>query len=107
MKITPPGNPVIDAEVDLNTGEGDYFLRARLNVSLPGLERGVAQRLLETAHRTCPYSGVARQRGRLKRERSRLGRRAVHCNNRKSVRSWVRWREPCRMRPRCSRASAA
>lgn len=60
MKITPPGNPVIDAEVDLNTGEGDYFLRARLNVSLPGLERGVAQRLLETAHRTCPYSKAIR-----------------------------------------------
>ena len=59
MKIAPP-DPVIDAEVDLNTADGAYFLRARLNVSLPGLERDVAQRLIETAHRTCPYSKATR-----------------------------------------------
>jgi lipoyl-dependent peroxiredoxin len=60
MKITPRVDPVIDAEVDLNTADGGYFLRARLNVSLPGLERDVAQRLIETAHRTCPYSKATR-----------------------------------------------
>lgn len=60
MKITLRVDPVIDAEVDLNTAEGAYFLRARLNVSLPGLERNVAQRLIETAHRTCPYSKATR-----------------------------------------------
>jgi Ohr subfamily peroxiredoxin len=60
MKITPRVDPVIDAEVDLNTADGGYFLRARLNVNLPGLERDVAQRLIETAHRTCPYSKATR-----------------------------------------------
>ena len=59
MKIAPP-DPVIDAEVDLNTADGAYFLRARLNVSLPGLERDVARRLIETAQRTCPYSKATR-----------------------------------------------
>jgi hypothetical protein len=29
---------------------GAYFLQARLNVSLPGLERGVAQALVDAAH---------------------------------------------------------
>jgi hypothetical protein len=34
-----------------NTG-GEYFLQARLNVSLPGVEREVAQALVDAAHQT-------------------------------------------------------
>lgn len=56
LKITQPVEPAIDAEVDLNFGEEGFFLRARLNVALPGLDREVAQRLVDEAHRTCPYS---------------------------------------------------
>lgn len=52
--------PVIDAEVDLNNGEDGYFLRARLNISLPGVERDVAQALVNEAHDTCPYSKALR-----------------------------------------------
>jgi osmotically inducible protein OsmC len=48
--------PAIDAEVDLNMGDDGYFLRARLNISLPGVERDVAQALVNEAHATCPYS---------------------------------------------------
>src|SRR4051812_41026753 len=43
MKITLPADLAIDAEVDLCTAEGAYSLQARLNVSLPGLERDVAR----------------------------------------------------------------
>ena len=50
----------IDAEVDLNLADGDYFLRARLNVSVPGIEREVAQALVDEAHRICPYSKATR-----------------------------------------------
>jgi Ohr subfamily peroxiredoxin len=60
MKITLPGNVAIDAEVDLNSGEDGYFLRARLNVSIPGLERDVARTVIDTAHQTCPYSKATR-----------------------------------------------
>lgn len=60
MKIALPAGPTIDAEVDLNASDGAYFLRARLNVGLPGLEREAAQRLIEAAHRTCPYSKATR-----------------------------------------------
>jgi len=50
------GRPV-DAEIDLNhTGGTNFFLSARLNVSLPGLDRAVAQELIEAAHGICPYS---------------------------------------------------
>jgi organic hydroperoxide reductase OsmC/OhrA len=48
--------PTIDAEVDLNYGGDGFFLRARLNVSLPGVDRDVAQALVEGAHQICPYS---------------------------------------------------
>ena len=55
-KVRLQTDPVIDAEVDLCTGDDGYSLRARLNVSLPGLDREVAQSLLDAAEQTCPYS---------------------------------------------------
>jgi osmotically inducible protein OsmC len=60
MKVKPPADPVVDAEVDLCMGSDGYFLQARLNVSLPGLERQVAQSILDGAHQTCPYSKATR-----------------------------------------------
>jgi osmotically inducible protein OsmC len=60
LKIDLPADLAIDAEVDLNLVDGAYFLGARLNVSLPGLEREVAQAVVEEAHRTCPYSKLTR-----------------------------------------------
>ncbi|WP_421914410.1 organic hydroperoxide resistance protein [Mesorhizobium sp.] len=60
MKVILPADLAIDAEVDLGiTGEA-YFLQARLNVSLPGLERDIAQALVDAAHQTCPYSKATR-----------------------------------------------
>ena len=55
-KIRLPADLAIDTEVDLGTTGGAYLLQARLNVSLPGLEREVAQALVDGAHQECPYS---------------------------------------------------
>ena len=55
-----PADVAIDAEVDLNLADDGYFLRARLNVSLPGVERELAQALVDEAHRICPYSKATR-----------------------------------------------
>jgi Ohr subfamily peroxiredoxin len=60
MQIALPSDLAVDAEVDLGTTDGAYFLQARLNVSLPGLERDVARALAEAAHQTCPYSKATR-----------------------------------------------
>ncbi|MET1028112.1 MAG: organic hydroperoxide resistance protein [Dongiaceae bacterium] len=60
LKITLPADLAVDAEVDLGTTNGTYFLQARLNVSLPGLKRHVAQALVDAAHQTCPYSKATR-----------------------------------------------
>ena len=59
-KVSLPADRAIDAEVDLGTNEGGYILRARLNVSLPGLDHEVAQALVDAAHQTCPYSKATR-----------------------------------------------
>src|SRR5687768_12094800 len=55
-KIKLPATPAVDAEIDLNLGDGGYFLRARLKVSVPGVDRAIAQELVEAAHGICPYS---------------------------------------------------
>ena len=55
-KIKLPADPSVDAEIDLNNGASGFYLRARLNVSLPGLDRAVAQDLITAAHGICPYS---------------------------------------------------
>jgi Ohr subfamily peroxiredoxin len=60
MKVSLPAERAVDAEVDLGTTDGEYLLRARLNVSLPGLERAVAQAIVDAAHQTCPYSKATR-----------------------------------------------
>ena len=60
MKVALPPDTAVDAEVDLRTTDGAYFLQARLNVSLPGVEREVAEALARTAHETCPYSKATR-----------------------------------------------
>lgn len=60
MKVALPADRAVDAEVDLGMTDGGYLLRARLNVSLPGVEHAVAQALVDAAHQTCPYSKATR-----------------------------------------------
>ncbi len=56
MKVRLPAETAVDAEVDLGTTDGGYLLQARLNISLPGIEREVAQAVADGAHLECPYS---------------------------------------------------
>lgn len=60
MSINLPQPVAIDAQVDLCSAEGSYYLQARLNVSVPGVERESAQALVDAAHETCPYSKLSR-----------------------------------------------
>ena len=59
-KVALPADRAVDAEVDLGTNDGGYALRARLDVSLPGLDRELARALVNVAHETCPYSKATR-----------------------------------------------
>ncbi|TWO63583.1 organic hydroperoxide resistance protein [Caenimonas sedimenti] len=60
MKLTVPADVAVDAEVDLGPIPNAYGIAARLNVSLPGMDREVAQQLIDTAHKVCPYSNATR-----------------------------------------------
>ena len=56
MRIVLPEETAIAAEVDLCIENGEYFLKARLNISVPGLDKTIVQQLVEVASNTCPYS---------------------------------------------------
>ena len=58
--IKLPKDTAIDAEVDLLRNREGAFLQARLNISLPGLEKAAAQQVVELASQTCPYSKAIR-----------------------------------------------
>jgi Ohr subfamily peroxiredoxin len=55
-RVNLPDDTAIDAEVDLCLDKADFFLKARMNVRLPGLDREVAWQLINEAERICPYS---------------------------------------------------
>ena len=59
-KIAVPADAFIDAEVDIGPIPQGFGIAARLSVSLPGLDRAVAQDLVDTAHKVCPYSNATR-----------------------------------------------
>ena len=59
-KITIPDTAAVDAEIDLGLVEHNFTLGARLNVSIPGLDKQAARDLVDAAHQVCPYSRATR-----------------------------------------------
>ena len=59
-KITVPEDLSVDASIDLGKIPDAYSIAARLDVSLPGMDRVAAQDLLDAAHKVCPYSNATR-----------------------------------------------
>lgn len=56
-----PPDAAVAAEVDLHSDpEQGFFLQARLDVSLPGLDEETARAIVDRAHRICPYSKATR-----------------------------------------------
>ena len=58
--VKVPDNAAVDAEVDLGPTSLGYGISVRLNISLPGLERAQAEKLVEEGHKVCPYSNATR-----------------------------------------------
>jgi osmotically inducible protein OsmC len=54
--ITLPEETAIDAEVDLCINKGEFFLQARLNITIPELDREIAWEVIEAAEKICPYA---------------------------------------------------
>jgi len=59
------GTPVADSTVRalvslIEDDHGGYRLAVELHSQLPGLDRAQAQRIMDEAHKTCPYSKALR-----------------------------------------------
>jgi len=59
-KIQFPADASIDASITLGQVPNAFGLAAELAISLPGMDRAVAQDLIEAAHLVCPYSNATR-----------------------------------------------
>nr|WP_315227139.1 organic hydroperoxide resistance protein [uncultured Albidiferax sp.] len=59
-KITVPADASIDASIDIGPIPAGFGIAAQLVISLPGMDRAVAQDLIDTAHGVCPYSNATR-----------------------------------------------
>jgi lipoyl-dependent peroxiredoxin len=55
-KIKLPPEISVDADIKLNLDGNSFFLTARLDVSIPGVDREIAEELVQAAHGICPYS---------------------------------------------------
>jgi len=59
-KITLPPGLAVDAQIDLHLEGMEFFLTARLDVTMPGVDRETATELIQAAHGICPYSKATR-----------------------------------------------
>lgn len=59
-KVAVPVDAAIDASVDIGPIPAGFGIAARLDISLPGMDRAMAQDLIDTAHQVCPYSNATR-----------------------------------------------
>ena len=63
QKISLPAEVSIKADVSIGpmTGkEGAFGIAVTMAISVPGMERAAAEKLVATAHEVCPYSNATR-----------------------------------------------
>jgi lipoyl-dependent peroxiredoxin len=59
-KVAIPADAAVDATVDIGPIAQGFGLAVQMQIHLPGLDRAVAQDLVDTAHQVCPYSNATR-----------------------------------------------
>jgi Ohr subfamily peroxiredoxin len=56
-----PADTTVTGEVGIGpNGNGGFGLKVHLTITLPGLERSVAEGIVAKAHEVCPYSNATR-----------------------------------------------
>nr|WP_315169760.1 hypothetical protein [uncultured Limnohabitans sp.] len=58
--IAVPADASIEASVDIGPISQGFGIAVQMTINLPGLDRAVAQDLVDTAHQVCPYSNATR-----------------------------------------------
>jgi len=59
-KVAVPADASIEASVDIGPISQGFGIAVQMTINLPGLDRAVAQNLVDTAHQVCPYSNATR-----------------------------------------------
>jgi len=54
-KVAVPADASIEASVDIGPIPQGFGIAVQMTINLPGLDRAVAQDLVDTAHQVCPY----------------------------------------------------
>ena len=60
QKVQLPAETSIDAEVGIGPIPNGFGIQAALAVSLPGMDKAQAEKLVQAAHQVCPYSNATR-----------------------------------------------
>jgi Ohr subfamily peroxiredoxin len=60
QKVALPAETAVAADVGIGPIPQGYGLEVALRVTIPGMERDAARKLVETAHQVCPYSNATR-----------------------------------------------
>ena len=60
MKVTLPADLSITANIGIGPIPAGFGIQAELKISVPGIERGVAEQIVAAAHEVCPYSNATR-----------------------------------------------
>ncbi len=59
-KIAVPADAAIDSSVGIGPIPAGFGINVELKISLPGVPRELAERLVSEAHKVCPYSNATR-----------------------------------------------
>ena len=60
QKIAMPADASINATVGIGKIPAGFGIEVQMAVNLPGMDRAVAQALIDKAHEVCPYSNATR-----------------------------------------------
>ncbi len=60
QKLVLPAGTAIDADVGIGPIPAGFGIQVAMKISLPGMERAAAEKLVQAAHGVCPYSNATR-----------------------------------------------
>ena len=60
MKLAVPADVSIASEVGIGPIPAGFGIQVKMTITLPGMDRAVAEQLVAAAHQVCPYSNATR-----------------------------------------------
>ena len=60
QKIALPADTSINADVGIGPIPAGFGIQVAMNISIPGMDKAEAEKLVQAAHQVCPYSNATR-----------------------------------------------